>query len=58
MNSDSELLQSSAIQILAELGKLPATSYWEDGPTKYLAVRAKEAGLDVSLDQWGNVLAT
>lgn len=46
------------MEILAELGKLPATSYWEDGPARYLAVRARDAGLDVSLDEWGNVVAT
>lgn len=51
-------IESSALEILAELGKLPATSYWEDGPARYLAVRARDAGLDVSLDEWGNVLAT
>jgi putative aminopeptidase FrvX len=54
----SDPIESSAIKILSELGKLPATSYWEDGPARHLAVHAREAGLDVSIDDWGNVLAT
>jgi len=58
MNSASESIENAGIEILSELGKLPATSYWEDGPARYLAVRAKEAGLEVSRDEWGNVLAT
>ena len=58
MNPASGSLESSALEILSELGKLPATSYWEDGPARYLAVRAREAGFEVSLDEWGNVLAT
>ncbi len=58
MNTVSEQIESLALEILAELGKLPATSYWEDGPARYLAVHAKDAGLDVSRDEWGNVLVT
>ena len=57
MTTSPTQIESSALEILSELGKLPATSYWEDGPARYLAVRAREAGLDVSLDEWGNVLA-
>jgi endoglucanase len=58
MTTSPTQIESSALGVLAELGKLPATSYWEDGPARYLAVRARDAGLDVSLDEWGNVLAT
>ena len=58
MNTGSEQIESSALEILSELGKLPAASYWEDGPARYLAVRAREAGLEVTRDEWGNVLAT
>ncbi|MDP7485417.1 MAG: hypothetical protein QF476_05090, partial [Dehalococcoidia bacterium] len=58
MNPDSDLIESAAIEILSNLGGLPATSFWEDGPARYLVVRAKEAGLVVTIDEWGNVLAT
>ncbi|NQW21704.1 MAG: M20/M25/M40 family metallo-hydrolase [Chloroflexi bacterium] len=57
MTTGSDRIESSGIEILSDLGKFTATSYWEDGPADYLAERAKNAGFDVSIDEWGNVLA-
>jgi putative aminopeptidase FrvX len=51
-------IETTAIEILSDLGRFTATSFWEDGPAGYLAERAKTAGLDVLIDEWGNVLAT
>lgn len=58
MNFGLDSIETAGIEILSELGKLPATSYWEDGPVRYLAARARESGLEVSIDDWGNVLVT
>jgi len=58
MTLNSKSIESKALEILADLGKYTATSYWEDGTAGYLTDRAKAAGLDVSIDEWGNVLAT
>jgi len=58
MNSGIDPIESSAMEILSDLGKFTATSYWEDDPADYLADRARKAGLEVSIDEWGNVLAT
>lgn len=58
MKPESSALESNAIEILSELGKFTATTYWEDGPSKYLADRSRSTGLEVSSDDWGNVLAT
>ena len=51
-------IETTAIEILSDLGRFTATSFWEDGPAGYLAERATTAGLDVLIDEWGNVLAT
>jgi len=51
-------IEPGALEILSDLGKFTATSFWEDGPAGYLADRAESAGLEVSIDEWGNVLAT
>ena len=51
-------IESAAIDILSELGEFNATSYWEDGPADYLAEHARKGGLEISVDEWGNVLAT
>ena len=51
-------IKSAAIEILSELGEFAATSYWEDGPADYLAEHARNVGLEVVIDEWGNVLAT
>ena len=53
-----EKLESASIEILAKLGSFSATSYWEDDVAEYLAKRADEAGLKMSVDQFGNVLVT
>ena len=57
-NSDFGQIESAAIEILSDLGEFTATSYWEDGPADYLAEHARRGGLEVSIDEWGNVLAT
>ena len=57
MHSYTDSIKIAGIEILSDLGKFPATSYWEDGPSGYLINRAKRVGLEVSVDQWGNVLA-
>lgn len=58
MNPGTDLgsLEIAAIEILSELGKFNATSFWEDGPADYIASHAAKAGLGVSIDEWGNVL--
>jgi len=58
MNTGQQTIESSAIEILSDLGKFTATSFWEDGPADYLADRAELSGLEVTIDSWGNVLAT
>ena len=57
MHSYTDSIKIAGIEILSDLGKFPATSYWEDGPAAYIKNRAKCLGLEVSVDQWGNVLA-
>jgi len=57
-NSSFGQIESAAIEILSAIGEFAATSYWEDGPADYLAERARNGGLEVSIDEWGNVLAT
>ncbi|MBT3994294.1 MAG: M20/M25/M40 family metallo-hydrolase [Chloroflexi bacterium] len=57
-NSDFGQIESAAIEILSDLGEFTATSYWEDEPADYLAEHARKGGLEVSIDEWGNVLAT
>ena len=57
-NSNFGQIESAAIEILSDLGEFTATSYWEDGPADYLAEHARRGGLEVSIDEWGNVLAT
>ena len=56
MDSRTELIQCTSFEILSDLAKFPVTSYWEDAPAAYLRDRAKRAGLEVSMDVWGNVL--
>lgn len=58
MTLNSNSLESKALEILSDLGKFTCTSYWEEGTAGYLADRARAAGLEVSIDEWGNVLAT
>ena len=56
MDSRTALIERTSFEILSDLGKFPVTSYWEDGPAAYLRDRAIRAGLEVSMDHWGNVL--
>ena len=56
--SNTGRIESAAFEILSELSEFTATSYWEDGPADYLYNRASKSGLGVSVDEWGNVLAT
>ena len=56
MDSRTELIECTSFEILSDLAKFPVTSYWEDAPAAYLRDRAKRAGLEVSMDVWGNVL--
>jgi len=56
MDSRTEIIQCTSFEILSDLAKFPVTSYWEDAPAAYLRDRAKRAGLEVSMDVWGNVL--
>ena len=58
MSSGPQNTEPPALEILSDLARFAATSFWEDGPAGYLAERAESAGLDVSIDPWGNVLAT
>ncbi|HIF71597.1 MAG TPA: hypothetical protein EYQ61_03420 [Dehalococcoidia bacterium] len=58
MTLNSNSLESKALEILSDLGKFTCTSYWEEGTAGYLAERAGAVGLEVSFDEWGNVLAT
>jgi putative aminopeptidase FrvX len=58
MTLNSNSLESKALEILSDLGKFTCISYWEEGTAGYLADRARAAGLEVSIDEWGNVLAT
>ncbi|MDA1279921.1 MAG: hypothetical protein O3B95_07755 [Chloroflexi bacterium] len=58
MTTDLNRIELSAMEILSDLGKFTATSFWEDGPAGYLSKRAESAGLQVTADPWGNVLAT
>ena len=56
MDPRTALIERTSFEILSDLGKFPVTSYWEDGPAAYLRDRAIRAGLEVSMDHWGNVL--
>ena len=58
MADGQQKIESSALEILSDLGKFTATSFWEDGPADYLAERAESTGLEVMIDSWGNVLTT
>ena len=53
MNTGQQNIESSAIEILSDLGRFTATSFWEDGPADYLAERAESAGREGRSDTWG-----
>ena len=43
---------------MAALGRLPAVPYYEHRGAEYVQTACEKAGLAVTVDQWGNVLAT
>ena len=47
-----------ALRSLAALGRLPAVSYYEHRGADYVKSACEQAGLAVTVDRWGNVLAT
>ena len=47
-----------SLRSLAALGRLPAVPYYEHRGAEYVMSACERAGLAVTLDQWGNVLAT
>lgn len=51
-------LREIALTTLGQLGRLPATSYYEDAAAAYLVSRCESLGLDVQADVWGNVLVS
>lgn len=51
-------LREIALTTLGQLGRLPATSYYEAGAAGYLTSRCESLGLDVQSDVWGNVLVS
>jgi endoglucanase len=46
-----------ALEILEELGRRPAAPFHEGGPARYLAAFARDLGVDVQVDSFGNVIA-
>ncbi|MCH7800579.1 MAG: hypothetical protein IIC24_03435, partial [Chloroflexi bacterium] len=46
-----------ALEILESLGNRPAVPFHEGGPASYLIEQAKSLGVDVRVDQFGNVIA-
>ncbi len=46
-----------ALEILEELGRKPAAPFHEGGPAKYLAQFARDLGVVVQVDSFGNVIA-
>ena len=56
MDLRTAIIKSTSFEILSDLAKFPVTSYWEAGPAAYVRDRASSVGLEVSVDQWGNVL--
>ena len=56
MDLRTAIIKSTSFEILSDLAKFPVTSYWEAGPAAYVRDRAMSVGLEVSVDQWGNVL--
>ncbi len=51
-------LREIALTTLSQLGRLPATSYYEDAAAAFLTSRCESLGLDVQTDVWGNVLVS
>lgn len=51
-------LREIALKTLGQLGRLPATSYYEHAAASYLTSRCESLGLEVQTDVWGNVLVS
>ena len=51
-------LREIAITTLGQLGRLPATSYYEHAAAAFVSARCQSLGVDVQEDIWGNVLAS
>ena len=49
--------QSRALEILESLGNLPAAPFHEGGPAGHLIEQAQALGVDVRVDEFGNVIA-
>ena len=54
---DETSLRATAFETLEELGRLPAVPYYEQAGVAYVTRFCEEAGLDVKVDRFGNVLA-
>lgn len=57
MTKPNQQLGDRALQILRDLAMFNSTSYWEQEVTDYLYETANTAGLEVSVDQFGNITA-
>jgi len=49
--------EARALEILESLGNRPAAPFHEGGPANYLIEQARTLGVDVRVDQFGNVIA-
>ena len=49
--------QTRALEILESLGNRPAAPFHEGGPASYLIEQATALGVDVRVDEFGNVIA-
>jgi putative aminopeptidase FrvX len=49
--------EKRALEILESLGNRPAAPFHEGGPASYLIEQAKSLGVDVRVDEFGNVIA-
>ena len=47
-----------ALEILEELGRLPATPFYEEGPAQYILAALSNMGIAHNRDQYGNIVAT
>ncbi len=51
-------IRETALRALAALGRLPSVSYYEQRGADYVRTFCEQAGLDVTTDRWGNVMAS
>ena len=47
-----------ALELLEELGRHPATPFYEEGPAQYILAALSDAGIEHKRDRYGNVVAT